>query len=118
MYMIRLRNCAFFAHHGALAPEEELGQRFFVDVDFAVDAPEALVSDDVTKTVHYGEVFKLMQKIITGRRFDLIEALAHAIGTQLLETFPQIVRVEITVRKPSAPIKGILDSVSVTVAVP
>jgi dihydroneopterin aldolase len=29
MYVIRLKNCAFFARHGVLDEEETLGQRFY-----------------------------------------------------------------------------------------
>lgn len=118
MYVIRLQNCAFFARHGALEAEQVLGQRFFIDAELTVDAWDALESDDVAKTVHYGEAFKLMESIVTGERFDLIEALAYALAKRLMTAFPKIRVAEITVRKPSVPIEGILDFVAVTVVLP
>ena len=118
MYVIRLHNCAFFARHGALEEEKSLGQRFFVDVELTVDADAALESDSVGDTVHYGEVFKLVEKMVMEERFDLVEALANAIGRRLMSAFPQIAVAEITVRKPQVPIEGLLDAVSVTVVLP
>lgn len=118
MYVIRLHNCAFHARHGVLEAEKTLGQRFFVDIELTVDAPEALETDRVEDTVHYGEAFKLVESIVTGGRFGLIEALAYRIGIKLLADFPKIRVAEVTVRKPAVPIEGILDGASVTVVVP
>lgn len=115
MYTIRMMNCAFFARHGVLDEEEKLGQRFFVDAVLTVDPGNALVKDDINGTVHYGIVFSMIEKIVTGKRRYLIETLAMNIGKALSEQFPQIRLAEITVRKPSAPIAGLLDYVEVTV---
>lgn len=114
-YRITLKNCAFFARHGVFDAEVALGQRFFVDVVMDVDAGGALVSDEVEQTVHYGEAFAIVEKIVTGTRRNLIEALAHDVATELAAWSPLIRRVEVAVRKPSAPIAGILDYVEVRV---
>lgn len=116
-YTIRLVNCAFFARHGARAEEAVLGQRFFVDAELTVEAGSSPENDDLTGTVDYGAVFKLVETTVTGERFDLIEALALAIGRRLRTAFPQVSRAAITVRKPSAPVEGVFDYVAVTVAV-
>lgn len=118
MYVIRLKNCAFHARHGVLKEEASLGQRFFVDAELHVDAPMALESDKVEHTVHYGNVFDLIEKIVTNERFDLIEALAYAVGRQVLAQFPATKAVTITIRKPSVPIAGILDHAEVSVTLP
>jgi len=115
MYVIRLKNCAFFARHGVLDEEETLGQRFYVDAELLVDPGAALAEDSIDGTVDYGEAFILIEKIVTGERRLLIETLALQIGRALCERFPQIKRASITVRKPSAPVRGVLDYVEVTV---
>ncbi|MDE1158535.1 MAG: dihydroneopterin aldolase [Neorhizobium sp.] len=114
-YTIALKNCVFFARHGVLGEEMALGQRFFVDVTMTVAAPEALESDDVAQTVHYGEAYALVEEIVTRTRRNLIETLAKDIGKALCAWSPQIRRVEIAVRKPSVPIAGILDYAEVRV---
>ena len=69
-------------------------------------------------TVNYGEAFEVIEKIITGERRFLIEALALEVGKALTARFPQIKRAEITVRKPNAPVPGVLDHVEVTIVWP
>jgi dihydroneopterin aldolase len=100
-YTITLQNCAFFARHGV--HDEE------------VVAGEALESDSINDTVNYGIAFTVIEQIVTGKRRYLIEALALDIAKGLCETFPQIRRAKITVRKPNAPVPGVLDFVQVSV---
>lgn len=114
-YTITLRNCVFFARHGVLDQENDLGQRFFVDAVMEVDAGAALETDMVEQTVDYGLAFTLIESVVTGQRRKLIETLALDIAKALCQRFPQILRTEITVRKPSAPIRGILDHAEVRV---
>lgn len=114
-YTILLKNCSFFARHGLLEQEEVLGQRFFVDAEMDVEAGNALETDEIGNTVDYGVAFAVIEKIVVGQRRYLIEALANDIATALRQRYPQIVRVKITVRKPSAPVPGILDYAQVCV---
>lgn len=118
MYTIQMKNCAFFARHGVHAAEHQLGQRFYVDALLSVVPQRALDDDDVESTVDYGIAFALIEEIVTGRRRFLIEALAQDVARALCERFPQIRRAEITVRKPNAPVAGVLDHVEVTVVWP
>lgn len=114
-FQITLKNCAFYAHHGVFEQETALGQRFFVDVVMDVEAGDALVSDEVEQTVHYGLAYELVEKIMTGSRRNLIETLANDVALALAAWSPRIRRVEVAIRKPSAPIPGILDYVEVRV---
>ncbi|WP_421912891.1 dihydroneopterin aldolase [Mesorhizobium sp.] len=118
MYVIRMKNCAFFARHGVLDEEETLGQRFYVDAALTVEPGRALVDDSIEETVNYGIAFAVIEKIVTGHRRFLIEALALEVAKALTDRFPQINKAEITVRKPNAPVPGVLDYVEVTVAWP
>ncbi|AZO43147.1 dienelactone hydrolase [Mesorhizobium sp. Root695] len=118
MYVIRMKNCAFFARHGVLDEEERLGQRFYVDAALTVDPGRALVEDSIEDTVNYGIAFTVIEKIITGQRRFLIESLALEVARALTARFPQIKKAEITVRKPNAPVPGVLDYVEVTVVWP
>ncbi|MGH2416878.1 MAG: dihydroneopterin aldolase, partial [Candidatus Limnocylindria bacterium] len=61
----------------------------------------------------YGALFDLVRSIVEGPSRDLIEALAGAIATSVLEaTDPALVgEVEVRVRKPKAPIGGAFDTV-------
>lgn len=115
-YTIRMQNCAFFARHGLFDEEERLGQRFYVDAELDVDPDEGLEDDIMGSTVDYGAAFVEIEKIITGQRRFLIEALAFDVARALCAKFPRIARATITVRKPHAPVPGVLDHVEVTVS--
>lgn len=114
-YTIILQNCAFFARHGVHDEEEFLGQRFFVDAELDVEAGDALERDSIGDTVNYGIAFTVIEEIVTGRRRYLIEALALDVAKELCKRFPSIRRAKITVRKPNAPVPGVLDYVQVSV---
>lgn len=118
MYVIRMQNCAFFARHGLHDEEERLGQRFYVDARLEVRSGGALAGDNIEDTVDYGVAFAEIEAIVTGKRRFLIEALALDVARALCRKFPQIEKAEITVRKPNAPVPGVLDHVEVTVAWP
>jgi dihydroneopterin aldolase len=117
-YTIRLQNCSFFARHGVHDEEEVLGQRFFVDAELTVEAGRALEDDDVEGTVDYGAAFKTIEAVVIGHRRKTIEALALDIAKSLGAQYPRIKQSRITVRKPNAPIAGILDHAEVTLVWP
>ncbi len=114
-YRIAMKNCAFFARHGLYSEEETLGQRFFVDAVFTVEAGQALVDDSIEGTLDYGVAYTLISQIVLGERRYLIESLALTVAKALCAEFPMIVMVEVTIRKPNAPVQGVLDYVEVTV---
>ena len=117
-YEIVLKNCAFFAHHGVYAAEGELGQRFYVDLRLTVRAESTLSEDSIDSVVDYGLLYGSVDKIVTGKNRRLIETLAHDIATNICSEFPMVLRAYVTVRKPAAPVRGILDYVEVTVCHP
>lgn len=112
---ITLKNCSFYAYHGVFAEEKEIGQRFFVDVELDVTKSKKIAEDQLEDTVHYGEVFALVEDTVTNTKYDLIETLAHFIGQNIIDSFNLVQKAKITVRKPSAPIQGVLDHVEVCV---
>lgn len=112
---ITLKNCSFYAYHGVFPAEKEIGQRFFVDVELDVQKSEQIADDKLETTVHYGEVFALVEDTVTNAKYDLIETLAHFIGRNICDSFDLVLNAKVTVRKPSAPIPGVLDFVEVCV---
>jgi dihydroneopterin aldolase len=117
-FEITLKNCAFFARHGVLSEEEVLGQRFFVDAHLKVAPNGSLDDDNIDDTVNYGEVFGVIERIVTGTRRYLIEALALDVAKTICREFPLVTCARITIRKPNAPVVGVLDYVDVSVCWP
>ena len=118
LYKITLKNCAFFSFFGVFNEEEVLGQRFFVDAVLSVDGGSALENDELEGTVDYGTAFEIIEKIILGKRKYLIETLALEVGKALCAKYDIIKLAEITIRKPNAPVQGVLENIEVTVVYP
>jgi len=112
---IRLANLVFYAYHGAVADEQNLGGKFEVDIDMECDLSAAAESDALKKTVDYETVYAFVQKTVLSRKFYLLEALAHAICRGLIREFFNIESVTVRVRKPHPPVKGVVDYVEVEI---
>jgi len=100
--------------HGVLAAERELGQEFIVDVVLWLDTAPAAATDDVTLTVHYGELAEALAGVVAGEPVDLLETLAVRLVEVCLADL-RVARSEVTVHKPAAPIPLPFGDVSVTV---
>ncbi|MBC7106990.1 MAG: dihydroneopterin aldolase [Firmicutes bacterium] len=104
---IRLHGMQFYGYHGVLRAEQSLGQPFVVDVDLFLDLEPAGLTDNLERTVDYARVFSLVEEIVTGRSYRLLEALAEAIAREILDRFP-VAEVAVRVRKPRVPLPGIV----------
>ena len=101
--------------HGVFEDERRNGQPFVVDVVLHADLRPAGISDDLTKTAHYGELAEQVAAIISGEPLNLIEALAERIAAAVLDGFAAVTAVEVTVHKPQAPITVPFGDVAVTI---
>lgn len=114
MDRITVTGIEVFAHHGVLAHERELGQRFVVDLVLELDLAPAAASDDVADTVHYGELAADVAALVADQPVDLIETVADRVATRCLAD-PRVHAAEVTVHKPSAPLPVVAAEVAVTV---
>jgi 7,8-dihydroneopterin aldolase/epimerase/oxygenase len=99
--------------HGVLPEERENGQRFLFDV--ALVAHDAGVrSDKLSDTIDYTEVVECITQVSTGRRYNLIEALAASVADALLSRF-DVSRVRVRVRKPEVKLELPVEFTAATV---
>ena len=97
----------------SLPEENTLGQRFVIDIVLTLDIAAAATSDNLHLTVDYTKVYAICRETVEKDRFKLIEALANHVIDRVLVACPIVDKVEITIKKPSVPIAGILDHVAV-----
>jgi 7,8-dihydroneopterin aldolase/epimerase/oxygenase len=100
-------------HHGVYDFERDHGQDFVVDVRLDLDLAPAAASDDVTDTVHYGELATNLVAVIGGEPVNLIETLAARLLDVCLVD-DRVRAAEVTVHKPQAPIPHEFADVAVT----
>jgi len=105
---IRLVNMTFYGHHGVDDSERRLGGRFAMDLELVRDLNEAGRTDDLTKTADYKAVYELIHKIETGKKYLLMEALAHDVAEAILRNF-EVDEVTVRTRKQSVPLGGLVD---------
>ncbi|MDD6071279.1 MAG: 2-amino-4-hydroxy-6-hydroxymethyldihydropteridine diphosphokinase [Clostridiales bacterium] len=115
MDYIIIDNLETFGYHGVFEEEAFLGQKFLVTAKLFLNTRKAGMTDDLKESLDYGEACQVIRKIVETERYMLIERLAEEIASKLLLTFSQLHEVEITVKKPWAPIHVSVDTVSVTI---
>jgi 7,8-dihydroneopterin aldolase/epimerase/oxygenase len=103
------------AHHGVMPHEEEVGQRFVIDLELTVDLSRAGTSDKLADTVSYSSIVDTATRAFTGKSFKLVETAAAITAEALLAGFPKLSAVRVTVHKPHAPIAAIFNDVGVSI---
>jgi dihydroneopterin aldolase len=100
---ISLRGLTVRGHHGVFDFERREGQDFVIDADLELDLRPAAASDEVTDTVHYGELAEALAAVVAGEPVNLIETLAQRLADACLAD-PRVRAATVTVHKPQAPI--------------
>lgn len=110
---IKINNAVFYAYHGATADEQAIGAQFEIDLDMQVDIAYASQTDMLSETLNYETVYADVQKIVLGQKYYLIETLAAHIVGELFRKYSNILHLTARIRKPNAPVKGVIKSVEV-----
>lgn len=103
---VRLTGMQFYGYHGATSQERQIGQRFEVDVEMAVDT-EQVVDGDLGTTLDYRIVYGICKRYCEEQQFRLIETIAREIAHGILESH-DLPGVRVTVRKPCVPLGGVI----------
>jgi len=129
---VLLRGLLFHAHHGVLPAEQDLGQKFRVDLTLDVDTRDAGSTDDLSATVDYAAVYecacfrsragllslsptsclsvRCVRHIVQGPPRQLVESVAHEVARNVLGNFPLAHSVTVRVTKPHVAVSGVLES--------
>jgi 7,8-dihydroneopterin aldolase/epimerase/oxygenase len=110
---IHLKNLVFYGHHGDIPEERVLGQRFTIDLTLSLDMAEAARTDQLGSTVDYVHVYELCRQMLETERVNLLETVAAHLAERILAQHSRVLQVDITVKKPSVAIRGVLDYVAV-----
>ena len=102
------------AFHGVLDHERRDGQVFVIDVTVMLPLGDAATTDDLARTIHYGELAEEVVAAVESTPVDLIETVAERIATVVL-AHERAMFTRVTVHKPQAPITVPFDDVSVTI---
>lgn len=112
---IFLQGLEFYAYHGALPAENEIGQIFTVDIEMKVDLKEAGHSDRVEDTVHYGEVYEDVKAIMESDPVNLLEHLAERIAKRINSHYNRVMETKVRITKKNPPIPGYYQGVGIEI---
>ena len=97
MNRILIEGLELFARHGVRPEERKAGQVFSFDIELQGDFSSA--HDQLSQTVDYMAVIRLINEFNQTHQFCLIESLANALVEQILNDFPRVAQVRVRVDK-------------------
>lgn len=115
MEEIYIKGLKIFAFHGVNPEETENGQEFELDITMYLDLSAARNSDNLEDTINYAAARKIISAAMTERPYKLIERAAEVVATALLKGFDKLLKVDVVLKKPNAPMSAVFDYVAVKI---
>ena len=112
MDSISITGIRSYGYIGFFPEEKVLGQWFEVDLTLGLDLTAAGKSDALEDTVDYGSIVDIVQKLVKNSKFSLLEKVAEAIATDVLEQ-PLVEDVKVSLTKLAAPIPDFSGKVTI-----
>jgi len=109
-----MKNMIFYAYHGVSDSEKILGGKFEIDLALELDLKKAGITDNLNDTLNYESIYSTVKDCINQKKFYLVEALADHIAKNVIDKYA-VQKITVRIRKPHAPIKGVLDTVEVEI---
>lgn len=104
MDQLIIKNLELFGYHGVFPEEKVMGQKFIVEAKISLDLSESGETDSLESSIHYGELCHQLQEEFNRTKHDLIERAATVLCNYILIHYPQVTEVDLTLKKPWAPI--------------
>ena len=112
---IYLHGMVFEGRHGVTDEERETPQSIEVDLDVELDLRPAGTSDDLSQSVDYAEIFEACRTVVERESYLLLEAIAEALASRVLDGFPAVRGVTADVKKPGVPLDGVIEHAGVCI---
>jgi len=113
MFRILIKDLNLFGYHGVKESEKKDGQNFCFNIEILISKGSFLNDDDIDNTVNYSEVIKLIKRINSSERFNLLETFSQTVAEDIMKISPLVDKVIVRIEKTSPPIKENLESVGV-----
>ncbi|MHC4953752.1 MAG: dihydroneopterin aldolase [Planctomycetota bacterium] len=82
--------------------EQKDRQEVRLDLEIEADLTRAAASDRIEDTVNYRSITKRVLALVEGERYGLVERLAGAVASMVLEEFDGVTAITVRVEKPGA----------------
>ena len=112
--IIELNGIKLYAFHGCLPEEGNIGGHYSVDITVTTDFSQAALTDDLSHTVDYVVINRLVEEEMAIRS-KLIEHVGQRILHRLHSEVKGILKARVKVTKISPPINGDVDNVAIII---
>ena len=113
---ITIKNLEVYANHGVFPEEQKLGQKFILSAILYTDTRKAGKTDDLTASIHYGEVSAFITKYMKEHTYQLLERVAETLAEEMLKSISGLCKIDLEIKKPWAPVGLPLKTVSVKIS--
>jgi dihydroneopterin aldolase len=112
MGIIKLNNVRTFSYHGCLVEESKIGSDYRVDLEVKTNLKKSAETDDLTDTVDYVHLNKIVKEEMAIRS-KLLEHVAKRMIDRIFSEIEAVKKVEVSVLKLNPPIGGDVASVEI-----
>jgi len=110
--IIKVKNIRVYAYHGCLDEEGKIGSEYRVDLSVKADLKKSAESDELSDTVDYVHLNKIVKEEMAIRS-KLLETVVHRILNRILNEIPLVQKATTSVSKINPPIGGNVAMVTV-----
>lgn len=112
MGTIKLKNIRTYSFHGCLEEESKIGSDYLVNLEIKTDFRKSSVSDDLSDTVDYVLLNRIVMEEMAIRS-KLLEHAAHRIIKRIFSEIASVSRIIVAVSKVNPPINGDVELVTI-----
>ena len=98
MGTIKIRNIRVYAYHGCLIEEGKIGSDYRVDLTVKADLSKSAQTDNLSDTVDYVHLNKIVKEEMSVRS-KLLEEVAKRILNRILLEIPLVIKAAVAVSK-------------------
>jgi len=109
---ITVSNIKVYAYHGCLDEEGKIGSDYRVDVAIKADLRKSAISDELTDTVDYVHLNKIVKEEMAIRS-KLLEEVVERILQRIMQEIKLVDKATVAVSKLNPPIGGNVEMVTV-----
>ena len=111
---IEVNGIQLYAFHGCLEEEGRIGGHYIVDVSLTTDFTSAALTDDLTQTVDYVDINRIVAEEMAIRS-KLIEHVGQRISRRIFQELMAIEKLKVKITKICPPINGDVQNVAIII---
>ncbi len=113
-HIVEVNGIKLYAFHGCLPEEEKIGGNYIVDIYVETDFSEAAHTDELSKTVDYVDINRIVKREMAIRS-KLIEHVGQRIFIEIKKEVKNVDFLRVKVTKMCPPINGDVNNVAIII---